>query len=121
MDVADAMKDLVFCQMKLFKYEDAIETLRDIIHILEFNYDDDDERLIKTRDLLESAQYDLHKHPGFMEMVARNLTVLGFRNPCNSDVLCRCALSIESSEFLPCKPSRPAVQAKLSGHKISYA
>ena len=121
LEVAEAMKKLVFCQMKLYKYEDAIKTLHEIEAIQEMNFDDDDAQLIKTRELIASAQYDLHKYPGILEMVARNLTVIGLRDPFNSDLLCRCAAGVESSDFLPIKPSPPPVKTKMSGHKISYA
>ena len=30
LEVADSMKKLVYCQMKLYKYEEALETLQEI-------------------------------------------------------------------------------------------
>ena len=121
LEVADAMKKLVYCQMKLYKYEDAIDTLSEIEAIQELNYDDDHSQLLKTRELIASVHYDMHKHPGFLELIARNMTLYGFRNPFNSDLLCRCAADAESSDFLPCKPPPPPVRTKMSGHKVSYA
>lgn len=121
LEVAEAMKKLVFCQMKLYQYEEAIKTLEEIQAIQEMNFDDDDVQLIKTKGLIASARYELHKHPGIFEMVARNLTITGFRDPFNSDLLCRCAAGVESSDFLPIKPNPPPVRTKMSGHKISYA
>lgn len=121
LEIADAMKNLVFCQVKLYKYQDAIDTLREIEAIQEMNYDDNDKRLASTRQLMASAHYDLHKHPGFFELFAMNLTTFGFRDPFNTDLLCRCVAEVESSDYLPCKPTPPPVKTKLSGHKISYA
>lgn len=115
------MKKLVYCQMKLYKYEQALATLYEIEAIQELNYKDNDPQLQNTRELMGTVHYDMHKHPGFLEMIARNMTVYGFRNPFNSDLLCRCAADVESTDFLPCKPAAPPVRTKMSGHKVSYA
>lgn len=121
LEVAKAMKRLVYCQMKLYKYEEALETLQEIETILEMNYEEDDKRLSKTRDLIGSVHYEMHKFPSFVELVARNMTFYGFRDPFNTDLLCRCAADVESGEFLPCKPIQPPIRTKMSGHKVSYA
>ncbi len=120
LEVANAMKKLVYCQMKLYKYEEALETLQEIEAILEMNYDENDKRLRKTRGLIGTVHYEMHKHPTFLELIARNMTFYGLRNPFNTDLLCRCAADVET-DFLPCKPTPPPVRTKMSGHKISYA
>lgn len=116
------MKSLVYCQIQLFQFEDALRTLREIEAIQEMNFDDDDKQLKKTRKLIASAQYDLFKHPSFLEMIARNVTLMGFRDIFNKDHLCKCAADIHSGDdYLPCQPKPPSVKTKMSGHTISYA
>lgn len=115
------MKRLVYCQMKLYRHEEALETLQEIEAILEMNYDYDHKKLSKIRGLIGSVHYEIHKHPSLLELLARNMTFYGFRNPFNTDLLCKCAADFESGEFLPCKPTPPPMRTKMSGHKVSYA
>jgi len=122
LETAETMKNLVYCQIKLFNYEDAFDTLRDIEIIQELNYDEDDPRLVKTRELLRDAHYEMYKFPGLSEMITRMITLNGYRNPWNNDLLCQCSIDKSSDDFSLFKPEcRPQVKTKLTGHKISYA
>ena len=107
--------------MKLYQYKNVLETLHKINAIQELNYDKDNCRLIKTQNLIASVTCGMYKPPGFMEMIARSMTLYGFCNPFHSDSLCHCSVDVEWSDFLPFKPNPIPVRTEMLIHKILYA
>ena len=117
------MYKIVYVRIRLFRFDEAIDMLEDIEYIQEQKLTDCSRKLLRTKELINSCQYQLDKKTSMMEAVVRALANAGFRNPWDEDVLCRCGFDIDSDELdiRSCMPKRPNMVTKLSGHRISYA
>jgi hypothetical protein len=123
LDLVGTMLKVVYVRIRLFKFDAAMDMLEDIEYIQEKKLTKCSRKLLRTKELINSCQYQLDKKTGLMEAMVRALAHAGFRNPWNEDLLCRCGFDIDSDELdiRSCMPKRPNMVTKLSGHRISYA
>ena len=117
------MYKIVYVRIRLFRFDEAIEMLEDMEYIQEKKLKKCNRKLLRTKELINSCQYQVDKKTGVVEAIVRALANAGFRNPWNEDLLCRCGFEIDSDELdmRSCMPKRPNMVTKLSGHRISYA
>lgn len=123
--MADTLKKKAYCEIKLFQFEDASKTLKKIEFILENNLDPADSQLRELEELMETVYNNqVETVSSFSAYISKAMTSRGFRNPLNSDLLCKCGYEVENDEEINLSsvlPAAPLLKTKISGHKVSYA
>jgi pentatricopeptide repeat protein len=105
------MKKLIYCQVKLYRFEDAFDNLRLLEEYL----------CVKGRKMKNSA-IDLNRTHNLMGQVNYQI----FRFPSITDFTSRfscgmCADDREGVDVDPWAPKKPANGSKMSGHRMTYA
>jgi len=123
--LADTLKKKSYCEIKLFQFEDASNTLQKVKFILENNLDPADSQLHDLEELMETVyNNELEKCSSVTAYISKAMTSRGFRNTFNSDLLCKCGYEVENDKEINLSsvlPAAPLLKTKISGHKVSYA
>ncbi len=121
--VSDTLKKMAYCQAKLFLYEDAVSSLKSAKAVLDYHHAPNDSIIEELTELIASLHFELFKFPSFFEYISKTVTAKGYRDPWNTDLLCKCAYDIDKGDIdlKICLPQNPMTQTKMSGHKISFA
>ncbi len=119
----DILKRKAYCELKLFEYSEAYHTLEKVENILANNIDESNgEYLEEIEDLKDAVQ---HKYHGVNELMSKAMTIRGYRNLCDSDLLCRCGYDVDSDGMINLEAIRPKEapksRMKMSGNRILLA
>lgn len=110
---AAAIKKLIYCQIRLYDFENAFDNLRLLEEYLSLkgprtrsNVEDID----KTHELMGEVNYQIFKFPSIAEYTRRAVGSCGI---CADD---RDAINVDAWF-----PKKPANGSKMSGHRMTYA
>lgn len=76
------------------------------------------------KNLVLNVRSHTSKMPSLGEYLSKAMTANGYRNPWNSDLLCRCGYDVDDDDDLnlaAITPPLPTLKTKMYGHKISFA
>eukprot|EP00557_Chaetoceros_sp_GSL56_P003376 CAMPEP_0176502158 /NCGR_PEP_ID=MMETSP0200_2-20121128/14594_1 /TAXON_ID=947934 /ORGANISM="Chaetoceros sp., Strain GSL56" /LENGTH=612 /DNA_ID=CAMNT_0017901191 /DNA_START=282 /DNA_END=2120 /DNA_ORIENTATION=- len=123
--LSQTLKNIAYCQVKLFEFDEAISTLKKLQKISMETVDDDPAYVpIHDEDILHLiANIRTHesKVPSLCEFVSKTLTTSGYRNPWDSDLLFRCGYDMDEGMNLEIiTPKPPHLRTKMYGHKVSF-
>ena len=108
----EALKRLIFCQIKLYQWEKAFDNLRLLEQRLSRRSakgTSAEEDLFMTHELMGEVNYQIFRFPSLAEYTARALNCW----ICNHD---RDGIDVD-----PWFPKKPSNGSKMSGHRMSYA
>lgn len=108
---SQALKKLIYCQIRLYQFDDAFDNLRLLEEYLNRRAgktNSTEEDLRKTHELLGDCNYQIFKFP--------TITEYGKRAFCGA-----CGDDRDSIDVDPWFPKKPANGSKMSGHRMTYA
>jgi uncharacterized protein YeeX (DUF496 family) len=128
--LSDVLKKKAYCEIKLFDYDNAIDTLRKLRTTVQLNSghdqlggNDDQQDLKDIKHLIADIKTHVTKVPSLSEYLSKTMTAKGYRNLWNNDLLCKCGYDVEEEDEIKLKvitPKAPVLRPNLYGHKVLF-
>lgn len=122
------LKNKAYCEMKLFEFDKAIGTLKKLQNTLMEIADDNATHVTRKeqdiQQLIENIRTHQSKVPSLCEFISKRLTKSGYRDPWDTDLLCRCGYDVDDDgndlnlEIIT--PKSPFLKTSIYGHKVSF-
>lgn len=124
--LSETLRNKAYCELKLFEFDKATRTLKKLQNILIETDEDPAHIPIKDEDvqhLISNIKGHESKMPSLCEYVSKTLTTSGYRNPWDTDLLCKCGYDIDDDNDMNLEiisPKSPLLRSYLYGHKVCF-